>query len=148
MVRPFCRMIVLTLILFAFLLPVDQVSACSCAEPLSPKEAVAQAQAVFTGVVTNREESPDQDPSSFDRRRRRYRFTVTGVLKGEVGTTIDVSTGLGGGDCGYYFELGHEYLVYAFGSPKALSTSICSRTKIMEPPSQVQEEIEELKGTP
>jgi hypothetical protein len=141
-------MTVLILIVFAFLLTVDQVYACSCAEPLPPKEAAAQAQAVFTGIVTNHEASSDEDPTSFDRRRRRYRFTVTSVLKGEVGTTVDVYTGLGGGDCGYYFELGHEYLVYAFGTPKALSTNICSRTKLMEPPSRVQEEIDELKGTP
>src|SRR2546428_13788758 len=98
-------MIALILILFALLAAVDQVYACSCAEPQGPKEAAAKATAVFSGVVTSVEQLSTQDPSSSGWRRRLYRFTVTNVLKGEVGTTVDVSTGQGGGDCGYTFEL-------------------------------------------
>jgi hypothetical protein len=39
-----------------------------------------------------------------------------------------VSTGYGGGDCGYLFKPGVDYLIYAHGSPNDLSVVICSRT--------------------
>jgi hypothetical protein len=138
-------MIALILILFAFLAPVGQVYACSCAEPPPPKTAAEKAAAVFTGIVTGRELLSRHEPFG---PRRRYRFTVTDVLKGEVRRTVDVYTGLGGGDCGYSFELGQEYLVYAYATRTGLSTNICSRTRIINTPSQVQEEIDELKGAP
>jgi hypothetical protein len=137
----------LILALLALLAPVGQVFACSCAEPLLPREAAEKAAAVFTGVVTSHELVTRQDSPSGEPRRH-YQFTATDVFKGEVGTTVDVYTGLGGGDCGYSFEIGQKYLVYAYGTPPRLNTNICSRTKIITLPSQVQEEINEIKGTP
>jgi hypothetical protein len=40
---------------------------------------------------------------------------------------VVVYTGWGGGDCGYEFQVGSSYLVYA-GGQTDLGTSICSRT--------------------
>jgi len=68
------------------------------------------------------------------------RFEVVGYWKGLPLRTLEVRTGFGGGDCGYPFETGKSYRVYAFtlsrspfaAAPVApveyLSTSICSRT--------------------
>ena len=134
----------LILALLALLAPVGEVAACSCAEPLLPREAAEKAAAVFTGIVTNQELLTRQDSPSGEPRRR-YQFIATDVFKGEVGATVDVYTGLGGGDCGYSFEIGQKYLFYTYGTPPMLSTNICSRTKIITLPSQVQEEIDEIK---
>jgi hypothetical protein len=45
------------------------------------------------------------------------------------GTEIEISTGVGGGDCGYDFKNGQRYLVYAYRYQERLTTNICSRTK-------------------
>jgi hypothetical protein len=44
-----------------------------------------------------------------------------------------LSTGLGGGDCGFDFEVGKQYRVYAFKDEAGeLSTDICSGTALLE----------------
>src|SRR5271168_3415594 len=53
-------------------------------------------------------------------------FRVTRAYKGDVGSEVQISTGLGGGDCGAVFATGLTYLVYAYGStPRELDTSMC-----------------------
>jgi hypothetical protein len=42
---------------------------------------------------------------------------------------VIVVTGRGGGDCGYRFEVGARYLVFAYGDDAKLETNICQRTK-------------------
>jgi hypothetical protein len=42
---------------------------------------------------------------------------------------VALRTGAGGGDCGFAFEAGRVYLVYATGAPDDLRASICSRTR-------------------
>ena len=59
-------------------------------------------------------------------------FKVINSWKGLDTSTIEVSTGRGGGDCGYSFLTNEEYLVYAshaYGRPDGYwVTSTCSRT--------------------
>lgn len=46
---------------------------------------------------------------------------------------VAISTGLGGGDCGYGFKEGQKYLVYAHASSDpVLGTGICSGTRPLE----------------
>ena len=53
--------------------------------------------------------------------------------RGDRRRFVSLSTGLGGGDCGFDFEVGKQYLVYAFKDDTGeLSTNICTRTKRME----------------
>ena len=68
---------------------------------------------------------------------QRVTLEVSAVWKGPIARETVVFTGSGGGDCGYFFEPGKEYLVYATmpngGSPQivpanSLTTGICSRT--------------------
>jgi len=48
-----------------------------------------------------------------------------------------LSTGLGGGDCGFDFEVGKQYLVYAFKDETGeLSTNISTRTTRLEKSSE------------
>lgn len=41
---------------------------------------------------------------------------------------VDFALGKGGGDCGFDFEVGRTYLVYAYGDA-VLQTDICMPTK-------------------
>lgn len=53
---------------------------------------------------------------------------VSEVWKGPDQGTLQVSTPSQGGACGYHFEEGREYLVYAHGK-QGLKTHICTETK-------------------
>jgi hypothetical protein len=57
-------------------------------------------------------------------------FEVTEHFRGASAASITVRTGRGGGDCGYPFEPGKTYLVFASGSP--LNTGICNPTMPVE----------------
>lgn len=76
-------------------------------------------------------------------------FQTTKSWKGMNKTIIPISTGRGGGDCGYEFEVNKEYIVYAshaYGVPDHyLVTSICSRTA---PVSEATEDISFLAALP
>ena len=53
--------------------------------------------------------------------------------RGDKQKPMRLSTGLGGGDCGFDFEVGKQYLVYAFKDEAGeLSTNICTRTTRLE----------------
>jgi hypothetical protein len=55
--------------------------------------------------------------------------TFIGTARGRV----QIVTGSGGGDCGYHFDRGRKYLVYAWKAPSGrYATSICSRTRPVE----------------
>lgn len=63
-------------------------------------------------------------------------FRVQRSYKGTLGPTIQVKTGLGGGDCGAMFETGLTYLVFADGtSPNDLNVTMCSPGGWIEDPS-------------
>jgi len=66
------------------------------------------------------------------------------VWRGEVTGVVEVSTGAGGGDCGYSFRRGHQYVIYAHKSPQGtLSTNICTPTKLL---SKASADLEYFKG--
>jgi LPXTG-motif cell wall-anchored protein len=108
--------------------------ACSCATRESPAEALARADVVFRGRVT--EVATERAISGYQFQRVTLRAD-TG-WKGHVTREMRVYTGNGGGDCGYGFKQDEEYLVYAYvtrddGPPQyfpvnALATGICTRT--------------------
>jgi hypothetical protein len=64
---------------------------------------------------------------------RTVTFNVLHAYRGLVVANIRVLTGLGGGDCGFDFEIGKKYLVYASRvNTETLFTSICSGTSSLE----------------
>lgn len=109
------------------------VLACSCELPipkLSIKKQVNKARknayAVFSGRVLEITKQPQDFYVS-------VRLLIKESWKGNLPREITVTTGLGNGDCGYPFEVGESYLIYANGSNKnKLSTNICQRTKIRD----------------
>ena len=116
------------------------VWACSCLPPEPPQDALEKADAVFLGVVERNEVkgTPNkvdmEGVTGYGKWRLDYQykeatFRVITVWKGVPQEVIPVHTSFHGTMCGYNFEVGFEYLVYARESDGALHTSICSRTR-------------------
>lgn len=127
----------------AFLLPAAPASACSCAMPKPPEEALRDATAVFSGRAV-RIERPVFSPSSLD--PVSVAIGVDRWWKGPGTARVTVKTAREGASCGYGFIEGREYLVYAYGDGNDLGVSACSRTK---PLVSAGEDIAALgRGTP
>ena len=89
---------------------------CKCL-PISVEDNFKSSKAVFSGKIINidtvRYTIGEMEKGHF------YENQLISVLKkdifkGNISTdTIMVMTGIGGGDCGYYFKLNSNYLIYA-----------------------------------
>jgi len=106
--------------------------ACSCLSSGPPCQSLFQVDAVFVGTV--RSISPiDVSTNSppYTRHMRVVSLTMERAVRGVQGTMAEVLTGNGGGDCGYEFKVGEQYVVYAYraSGDSRLQTGICSRTK-------------------
>ena len=118
---------------------------CSCRMKSSVCNAFGDATAVFIGKVVEGN-SVERMSDMFKAGTKDLTFTFK-VSRGFVGAkadqTIDVHTGFGFGDCGFPFEKGEEYIVYAYQYPdsKVLSTGICTRTTHI---SRAEEDISGL----
>ena len=104
-------------------------SACTCELPTSGKtlkqhvsEAREKSKAVFSGEVVEVTADPKM-------RYLKVKLRVERIWKGILSNEVIVVTGRGGGDCGYPFEVGARYLVFAYGDDTKLETNICQRTK-------------------
>jgi nucleoid-associated protein YgaU len=122
------RAIALLVILAALLLAgPTRLFACFCVPESSATDALASSAAVFSGRVTKIEAS--STPMVQDVESVNVTFQVSRVWKGPLRTTLTVLTARQGIDCGYEFEPGVEYLVYARGSGDNLTVWFCSRTQ-------------------
>ncbi len=143
------RFFICTSVFFALLAHPRPASACSCIMQGPPADEFAQSDAVFTGTVIKTDDNYSLLFSILDKILGRigmqsysfYRndkywgrsifFTVMDSWKGVTETIVEADTDYGGGDCGYAFVIGNDYLVYAYhayGQPgNYLVTSICSR---------------------
>lgn len=108
--------------------PLD-ASACSCVMPPPPEDALNEANAVFSGEVVEVIENKKLFGGSYG---KTVHFKVDKAWKGTVESEMIITTGNDGGDCGFAFEKGQNYLVYASMSNMyvegTLSTTICHRT--------------------
>ena len=131
--------LVLAVLGIVLLLSPDCAYACSCAMPPGTQKERAErvlssSEAVFSGEVVDFEKSAP--PTTM---MERTMMVITGggtatatlrvseVWKGPKQRTVKVTTGADSGmGCGYPFEEGPEYLVYA---RKGMSVDLCSETK-------------------
>jgi hypothetical protein len=99
----------------------------------------------------------------YSHKNRVAQFTIEESLKGIDQKSVELVTGMGGGDCGYDFKTGERYLVYAdlnkdetaaaakpitilAGGPSVtalLTTTICSRTR---PLAEATDNIELIRA--
>ena len=119
--------LLLLAVVFAGLLVPDTSLSCSCETPGTSLEALALDDAVFIGrVVVIVEATDDESWESW------IFFKLSAVWKGafrEDIAAIRTGTGWDEAHCGYDFEVGGEYLVYArLWGDGYLHTGICSRT--------------------
>jgi hypothetical protein len=108
--------------------------ACSCAYERSIKEELKTSEEVFAGKVLGikeeRELSIEFSPTTFLPSHKSVLFEVTKSFKGVTQSQILIKTMLHEAACGYDFQVGKEYLVYANElRPEFLETNICDRTK-------------------
>src|SRR5262249_53327418 len=158
------RLLFALMVLLAFSVFAVPVFACKCLPPppeIKAPHELAQwhangTDAIFEGKVVSIElkwqwkeaqdgevvaaDVDDEPPTTL------VSLNVLRPYRGISEKHIRIRTGLGGGDCGFRFELGQEYLVYAFkGESGELETSICSGTALVE---ESQENLEDLRGVP
>src|SRR5437879_6296609 len=101
--------------------PVTELAACSCPGPPPPKKALELSTAVFLGEAVKVEVEGET---------RTVTFKVDRWWKGGDKQEVDAATHKSGATCGYGFEKGKKYLVYAREEEKqkTLQVSLCSRT--------------------
>jgi len=126
--------ILLLLVIITSMLTIETgpAYACSCAPPGPPDEELSNAAAVFTGKVISlaKPKGGFGPVSSAD--PIEVTFQVDKVWKGSVSQTTTITTARSGASCGYTFEKGSEYIVYAHGQENNLSVSLCSRTQPLD----------------
>ncbi|OJH34926.1 hypothetical protein [Cystobacter ferrugineus] len=136
-----------TLMVLVFLGPfawTSEARACSCAREPDDRVAFQKARARASTVFRGRVE--DLQPVGGEGRPLEHRvtFTVTETFKGKARAQRTVTTSVFGTACGYQFEKGVDYLVFAEGSEsKGLSTHSCSRTR---PSDRAAVELGFLRG--
>jgi len=116
----------------------DDVFACTCIANGPPCQAYWQSDAVFVGQVKAKE--------SKEKFRKavggavvevlgaevRVTFAITEAFRGVTGKEVDIFTSDNSASCGYGFDRGGTYIVYAHEYPKGggkLHTNICTRTQ-------------------
>jgi hypothetical protein len=109
----------------ALLLAASPAIACKCLPKPSPNEAMAEATAVFSGVVKS---LATEGGETF------VILQVSGTWKGAASQSIEVRTASSDEECGADFAVGESYLVYAYPksrAPAEIVTTRCTRTRPM-----------------
>ncbi|HEY9604053.1 MAG TPA: DUF6174 domain-containing protein [Allocoleopsis sp.] len=107
-----------------FLLGANAVMACKCA-PTTPQQSLERSNAVFSGKVIEIDKSSNPSESN------RVTFEVSKTWKGTNQKKLTITTSSSSASCGYSFEAGKEYLVYASSQDNKLQTGSCSGTKAL-----------------
>jgi hypothetical protein len=157
------------LALVLMLAPLTRLSACSCAGPGTPCTAAGSSAAVFTGKVLEitglsrplpvgnigpalaSRRSGDYSRSGASMSPSPRPLRVVRIQLGEVLSGVDreqkeieIVTGQGGDDCGYAFQIGVDYVVYAYKNAEGrLETGSCSRTRTLP---EATEDIEYFRA--
>lgn len=101
--------------------------ACSCIPNSPPQEAYEAADLVFVGEVIDIEDEPGTYPAGW-----RVTLRVLHPVKGVFIETIMVNTANNSAACGFPFEQGRSYFVYADTEESKARVSLCSRTAALE----------------
>jgi hypothetical protein len=113
--------------------------------PGPPQEEMARAAAVFAGRVVAIDPLPNPDDSPNWPSRLKVTVELLRVWKGvEEGTSVTLLTAAQSAACGYTFEKGKRYVIYAYGKEPELTATLCSRTA---PWKRAEEDFAAL-GTP
>ena len=130
MLKPLFRLLPRIALLVLLLAPPSPAWACSCVPPDPPPIAFANMEAVFVGNVTQISDPswPGGLVSSAD--PVRVVLQVNDSWKGVTTATVLVETAVSGASCGYTFDVGRQYVVYAYDHDNngVWATNMCTRT--------------------
>ena len=143
-------LLLLVVILSAGGLAAKNTPACSCISSGPPCQTFGSTAAVFIGTPTDVKPTTVKrgDPGrEYEFAQRLFTFRVDESFRGVAAGEVQVLTGQGGGDCGYNFQSGERYLVYAGFDPKTnlYQTSICTRTRLA---SEAGEDLDYIRNLP
>ncbi len=114
-----------------FVLSANAASACSCM-PTTPQQSLKNSGTVFAGRVIDVVDEGEMNPEvSRPLLGFKVTFEVSNVWKGQPNRQFVVRTSDSSASCGYSFEKGKEYLVYASNQGSQLETGLCSGTKAL-----------------
>jgi hypothetical protein len=133
-----CSMRVLFLMLAVLigLAQAERAKACSCIRQ-TPAEGFADAEAVFSGRIAEVKPNPDSERGGFV-----ITIEVLEAWKGVTEPIVKVSTAANSAICGYAFQVGRSYLVYASrDGGRPLRVSLCSRTQLLD---EAKEDLKSL----
>jgi hypothetical protein len=102
--------------------------ACSCAVNLTPADAAARADVVFTGVVTSLKVSHPNAPITSSMDPVDVGFQVEAVFKGSVVANQQVRTTASDASCGFPFEVGQRYTVFGQRQGTTITVDLCNGT--------------------
>lgn len=109
-----------------------------CVPSGPPCEAAWRTDAIFLAQVVSIATKPGPTYSP-----RTVSMRILEAFRGIEGESVEVTTGAGAGDCGYDFEAGRDYLVYAYRNGHRLATGICNRTRPVE---EAEEDLDYLRA--
>lgn len=146
------KIILLTFACLLFAGSFSSVNACSCVWMETPTCAIGlvadSSPVVFSGQVTEIQpiKAKIMD-GKYEVDQKLVKFAVFETFRGTSERTIEVQTGNGGGDCGYPFQTGINYLVYTYKDENGrLGAGICGRTKKLDDASEDLGYFRDLAG--
>lgn len=123
------RPLVCAVAVFAAAFYPDVAAACSCVPSPVPCGSL-KGSTVFVGTVLSRSEASVEGPGPEARAGYAFEFAVGEAIAGITDPNVTVQTDTSTAACGYPFEVGETYLVYANRvSAGRYSASLCSRTR-------------------
>lgn len=123
--KRFLNSFTLIIVGFLFLLSSQNSFACSCLandKPLTTqiKEAFDNSTAVFSGEILGISSKSEFEVI--------VKIKVAKSWKANLAKELNLTTAKDSAMCGFGFEIGQKYLVYAYGKNDTLTTNNCSRT--------------------
>jgi len=120
------------------LFPVSAAYACTCDVPGSPTEELLAADLVFAGEVVR----IDSTTAGLFAELAVY-LRVLRVWKGADSLKVNLRTAASSAACGYPFQIGAQYLVYAYQSQAdgSFGTGLCTRNSLL---SAAEKDLTEL----
>lgn len=153
------KTIIYILTILTIVLLSNETKACTCIGESTVKDEIKNKDAVFVGAITDSEELRIYDTlipnKTIYRVEMKFTMVIETIYKGrQISDTTFIFTGSGGGDCGFNFQIGQKYIVYAghfktanryngqvfIDKKSAFYTTICTRTRKYQ-----DEEINEIE---
>ena len=119
------RLVIATVVtaVFCAVSAANRVFACRCASGFA-FAAYSQTDEIFTGRIL----SITRDPTT-EFQREIVRVHVLDTLKGTAAGEVEI---VSGAVCGFPFEQGREYLIYATYETDGLNVHLCNRTRTLD----------------